>query len=141
MVGGIAQTAVSSLAFVRGYQGLKGDSLEQKLEGASSVALGVGGMLTLLPGQTAALASQGFMLGQAALEVGLGVRELHEEIAQDATPDWKEIVTGSLDVIKGGAAFIPLFVPAAADISTGLQAAALIGKALFESTIRRTTDE
>lgn len=141
ILGGAAQTAVSSLAFVRAYQGLTGDSIEQKMEGASSLALGVGGMLSMIPGQAAAFASQGFMMTQSALEVGLGVRELHEEIFNDETPDWKEILTGSLDVLKGGAAFVPLFFPAAADISTCVQSAALISKAILESTIHRSTDE
>lgn len=141
LLGGVAQTAVSSLAFIRAYQGLKGESIEQKMEGASSLALGVGGVLSMVPGQTAAYASQGFMITQAALEVGLGVRELHEEIFSDSTPDWKEILTGSLDVIKGSAAFVPLFFPTTANVSTCVQSAALISKALLESTINRTTDE
>lgn len=141
VLGAVAQSAVSSLAFLRAYQGLTGDSVEQKLEGASSLALGVGGMLSMVPGQAAAFASQGFLLTQSALEVGLGVRELHEEIFQDETPDWKEIVTGSLDVIKGGAAFVPLFFPSTADVSICVQSAALLAKAAFESTIRRSTDE
>lgn len=139
--GGVAQSVVSGLAFVRGYQGLSGATLEQKLEGASSLALGVAGVLSLAPGGLAAHASQAFMLGQAALEVGLGVRELNEELRKDRTPDWKEIATGSLDVLKGASSFLPLFFPAAADVVTGVQVGALLSKAALEATIERSTEE
>lgn len=141
VVGGAAQAGVASLAFLRGYQGLTGSSLEQKLEGASSLALGVAGTLSLLPGQMAANASSVFLFGQAALELTLGLRELHEELVKDETPDWKEITTGSLDTLKGASAFVPLFVPAASDVVNGIQIATLLGKAVLESTIRRSTDE
>lgn len=141
VVGGLAQTAVSGLAFARAYQGLSGKSLEQKLEGASSLALGVSGILSMVPGQLAANASQVFSAGQAALELSLGVRELHEELCVDGTPDWKEIVTGSLDTVKGASAFVPFFFPATADIVTGIQVGAMLTKAAFESTIHRSTDE
>ncbi len=141
LAGGVAQSTVSALAFVRAYQGLSGASLEQKLEGASSLALGVAGTLSLLPGQLAANASQTFMFGQAALELGLGLRELHEEVFVDGTPDWKEIATGALDTVKGASAFVPLFLPAAADLVNGVQVGALLGKAILESTIRRSSEE
>lgn len=141
VAGGLAQSAVSGLAFLRAYQGLSGASLEQKLEGASSLALGVAGTLSLLPGQLAADASQAFMFGQAALELGLGLRELHEEIFVDKTPDWKEIATGALDTIKGASAFVPLFLPSAAEAAIHIQTGALLGKAALESTIRRSRDE
>lgn len=141
VIGGVAQTAVSSLAFLRAYQGLSGKSLEQKMEGASSFALGVSGVLSMFPGQIAANASQVFSAGQAALEFSLGVRELHEELRIDGTPDWKEIVTGSLDTVKGASAFVPFFFPATADIVTGVQVGAMLTKAAFESTIHRSTDE
>lgn len=139
--GHAAQTAVSALAFARAYQGLTGATLEQKLEGASSVALGVAGVLSMVPGTTAAHASQAFMLGQAALEVTLGVRELHEELWVDKTPDWKEIATGSLDIAKGTAAFVPLFFPNTANLMTGVQVGALIAKTVLESSIKRTAGE
>lgn len=140
-LGNTAQTAISALAFVRGYQGLTGGSIEQKMEGASSVALGVAGVLSMVPGGVAAQASQAFMLGQAALEMSLGIRELHEELRLDKTPDWKEIATGSLDLVKGAAAFVPLFIPATADLMNGVQVGALIGKTVLESTIDRSIDE
>ena len=141
VVGNMAQSAVSGLAFVRAYQGLTGKSLEQKMEGASSLALGVSGMLSMVPGQIAANTAQVFAAGQAALELSLGVRELHEELFTDQTPDWKEIVSGSLDTIKGASAFVPFFFPATADIVTGVQVGAMLTKAAFESTIHRSTDE
>lgn len=141
VVGNMAQSAVSGLAFVRAYQGLSGKSLEQKMEGASSLALGVSGLLSMVPGQIAANTSQVFAAGQAALELSLGVRELHEELFTDETPNWKEIVTGSLDTIKGASAFVPFFFPATADIVTGVQVGAMLTKAAFESTIHRSTDE
>ena len=141
LVGNVAQTAISGLAFVRAYQGLTGGSLEQKMEGASSLALGVSGMLSMVPGQIAANASQVFAAGQAALELSLGVRELHEELFVDETPDWKEIVTGSLDTVKGASAFVPFFFPGTADIMTCVQVGAMVTKAAFESTIHRSTEE
>ena len=141
VIGGVAQTAVSSLAFVRAYQGLSGKSIEQRMEGASSLALGVSGVLSMVPGQIAAHASQAFSVGQAALELSLGVRELHEELFVDGTPDWKEILTGSLDTLKGASAFVPFFFPATADIVTGVQVGAMLTKAALESTIHRSTDE
>lgn len=141
VAGSYAQGAVSALAFVRAYQGLSGSSVEQKMEGASSLALGVAGTLSLLPGQVAAHASQAVMVGQAALELSLGVRELHEELFVDESPDWKEIVSGSLDTIKGGSSFVPMFFPATADVVTGIQVVAMLGKAAFEATIHRGTDE
>ena len=140
-LGHLAQSAVSGLAFVRAYQGLKGGSLEQKLEGASSLALGVSGVLSMIPGQVAAHSSQVFSAGQAALELTLGIRELHEELFVDETPDWKEIVTGSLDTVKGASAFVPFFFPHTANAMTGLQVAAMLAKAAFESTIHRSSDE
>lgn len=141
VAGHLAQSAVSSLAFVRAYQGLKGGSIEQKLEGASSLALGVSGVLSMLPGQVAAHSSQLFSAGQAALELTLGIRELHEELFVDETPDWKEVVTGSLDTVKGASAFVPFFLPDTANAMTGLQVAAMLVKAAFESTIHRSSDE
>lgn len=141
VAGGVAQSAVSTLAFLRAYQGLSGPSLEQKMEGASSLALGLSGVISMFPGQFAANTAQALNLGQATLELSLGVRELHEEIFIDGTPDWKEIVSGSLDTIKGASAFVPLFFPATADIVTGVQVGAMLTKAAFESTIHRSTDE
>ncbi len=141
VVGNVAQSAVSGLAFVRAYQGLTGKSLEQKMEGASSLALGVSGILSMVPGQIAANTSQVFAAGQAAIELSLGVRELHEELFIDESPDWKEMVSGSLDTIKGASAFVPFFFPATADIVTAVQVGAMLTKAAFESTIHRSTDE
>jgi hypothetical protein len=139
--GSLAQAGVSTLAVLRGVQGLRGQSLEQKLEGVSSLALGVAGTLSMIPGQVAATVATGFMFGQAAAELTLGVRELHEELRLDTTPDWKEIATGTLDTVKGASAFLPIFFPSTSDAVTIVQLAAMVSKATLESTIHRSTEE
>jgi hypothetical protein len=141
IVGGVAQAAVSGLAFARAYQTLRGPSLEQKLEGASSLCLGLAGALSFVPGAVAAQTAKTLNFGQAAFELTLGLRELHEELTVDETPDWKEIATGALDTIKGASAFVPLFWPQTQNIVTGIQVGAMVSKMALESTIHRSTDE
>ncbi len=137
VLGGIAQAGISALAFKRAAQGFSGKSIEAKMEGASSLALGIAGTLSLFPGQVATTASQAFMGVQGALELSLGVRELREEFVNKDKPAWKEVATGTLDTVKGAASFLPLFAPSTANAVNALQITALVSKALLESSLDR----
>lgn len=137
ILGGVAQTGISALAFKRAAQGLSGSSFEARMEGASSLALGIAGTLSLFPGQIATTTSQAFMGVQGALEMSLGVRELHEEFFNKEKPAWKEVATGALDTVKGATSLLPLIVPSTANAVNAFQITALVSKALLESSLDR----
>ena len=137
----VAQAGVSTLAFMRAYQGLRGNSLEQKMEGASSLILGVAGTISMFPGSLAASASNHLMMGQGAIELSLGVRELHEELVKKQKPHWQEVVTGSLDVIKGGSSFLPLIDPTLNTVSNAIQLGALVSKTVLEATFHHDPEK
>ena len=134
IAGGVAQGGIAALAMVRAVEGLKGKSVEQKMEGASSLALAVAGTVSLFPGSLAAGAANALMIGQGGIELALGVRELHEELFVQDKASWQELVTGSLDVIKGGAAFLPLISANLNTASGAISLGALVIKTALEST-------
>ena len=141
VLGGVAQGGIAALAMVRAVQGLRGESIEQKMEGTSSLALAVAGAVSLFPGSLAASAANVLMMGQGGIELALGVRELHEELSVQNKACWQELVTGSLDVIKGGSAFLPLISSDLNTISNAIQLGALVAKTALETTFVHDSEQ
>lgn len=137
VAGGLAQAGISLLAFKRASQGLSGKSLEAKMEGASSLALGLAGTISMLPGQLATDAAKTLMGAQGLLELSLGIRELHEEFFNKPAPAWKEVATGSLDTIKGATSLLPFFFPQTTNAVNAVQIGALLSKAILEQSLHR----
>ncbi len=141
-VASAVQGGVTAMALARGVYCLSQPGVDNKLEGASSLALSVASGLTFVPGGGAALAGSLAMAGHAGAEVALGVRGLAEELPKGFKDmDYRNLSSGVLGTVKGATAFLPLFLPQTESAVNWIQLGTLVGKAVLDSSIGRPSPE